>query len=199
MRLVMSSVGFSLVASVVALSCKTSTPLDGRIDGKPLPVVEIVKGDELVIEHDGRKETVRLLGVHAFAAGADAKTDALAAASTKALGAQLLGKEVTLTTGEPRKDSYGRHLAYVQQAGADVNRRMLEEGSAVVYTEFAFEREADYLSAEKAARQARRGLWADAAASSLVVGLRKQWAEARAKFVDRAPAADELLVAEPEN
>jgi endonuclease YncB( thermonuclease family) len=49
-------------------------------------------------------------------------------------------------------DRYGRLLAVCKAGSVDLNRRQVEEGWAVAY--------GDYFDAERAARDAKRGLWA---------------------------------------
>jgi micrococcal nuclease len=70
------------------------------------------------------------------------------------------GQKVTLVLDQSERDRHGRLLAYVHLAdGRLVNRLLLEEGLVIVYRRFNFERKADFLAAEAAARGKATGLW----------------------------------------
>ncbi len=70
------------------------------------------------------------------------------------------GQRVSLTLDNPVRDKYGRLLAYVHlQDGRILNRVLLEQGLAVVYRKFSFNKKQDFIAAEGQARQAKRGLW----------------------------------------
>jgi len=72
------------------------------------------------------------------------------------------GQQVTLTLDTPARDKYGRLLAYVYLPdGRLLNALLLEKGLAAVYRKFSFRMKEDFLAAEAAAREARRGLWAE--------------------------------------
>lgn len=53
-------------------------------------------------------------------------------------------------------DTYGRVVAKCSVGGTDINRSMVASGLAVAFRRYS----TDYVSAEDAARSARRGLWA---------------------------------------
>jgi endonuclease YncB( thermonuclease family) len=58
-------------------------------------------------------------------------------------------------------DQYGRLLADIEAAGQSVNRRMVADGMAWHYARYS--KDAGLAAAEREARAARRGLWADKA------------------------------------
>ena len=72
-----------------------------------------------------------------------------------------------------------RYLAYAELDGNDVNLKMVEAGMLMVYTEFSFAREAQYLEAEQKARAKKTNIWLGAKSTKLIRGLRKQWGEFR--------------------
>jgi endonuclease YncB( thermonuclease family) len=172
-------------------------------DGKPavlapndiVRVVHIVKGDEVEVEKDGKLARVRLLGVHAFSSVmTDAQLSALAAGGVAALTELIGQKPVRLSFDKTVQDPSGRYLAYLDKDGADVGHGLVAQGWAVVYTEFPFAREQDYLAAETPARVSGRNLWGLRPAADLVRGLRRQWLEARIAH-GAAPLTDALLIA----
>lgn len=160
--------------------------------GDTVRVVDLVKGDELVVEKDGDRAELRLLGLHAFAAIMhDPALKAHSDAAKAFVKQMLVGKDVQITLGKTAKDIHGRYLAYVSIGGVDQNINLIKEGHAVVYTEFAFEREQAYLEAEATTRVASKGLWGTPAAVQLIHGLRGLWAETR-KHGGEASLQDDL-------
>jgi micrococcal nuclease len=124
----------------------------------PVAVAEVVAGDELRLA-DGR--VVRLAGIRV--PGGDAPR--LAAAAQAELRALLDGQAVRLAIAEVPLDRYGRLVAQVERGdGLWLQGALLERGLAQVQTRPGEAARADrVLAIERAAREARRGLWADAA------------------------------------
>ena len=73
---------------------------------------------------------------------------------------QLVKGQTVAVIGSKR-DKYGRTLARLEIGGRDVNRQMVEDGLAWHYTQYDHDQRLD--AAERDARAAKRGLWADAA------------------------------------
>lgn len=167
------------VALVLGACTSAGTPLELQ-SGATAEVDQVVKGDELILEADGKTARVRMLGVHAFAAVIDdPKIKELETKAKDWLSTELDGKSVRVVLGQVPQDSHGRYLGYVEVAGNDINRSLIEQGRAVVYTEYPFERETAYLTAEAKARRQKSGVWATVAAVKLVKGLREQWRDSR--------------------
>jgi endonuclease YncB( thermonuclease family) len=129
-----------------------------RAEG-PLAVAEVLAGD-LIRVADGR--VVRLAGIRVPAGGA---AERFAEQARAALRGLLDGQPVTLVPVEAPYDRYGRLVAHFERAdGLWLQGALLERGLAQVQTrpgEAA--RAAVMLALESAARDARRGLWAEAA------------------------------------
>ena len=179
-------IGTTACWSVASISDEDAEPAE-LATGDTVKVAEVIKGDEVVVEKEGKKAKVRLLGVLAFADEIqDEVVDRWRKASIEYLQSTYVGHEVTVTLGKTAKDRHGRYLAYLARKGADVGEAMLAEGRSIVYTEYGFEREAAYLAAESRARKALQGLWSEEKPSQLVRGLRVQWSEFRAKREGRA-------------
>ncbi len=77
--------------------------------------------------------------------------------SRDGLRALVLRKSVTIHGQE--RDRYGRVLARLEIEGQDVNRQMVADGLAWHFTRYSDD--ATLAEAEREARGARRGLWAD--------------------------------------
>lgn len=104
---------------------------------------------------DGRE--VHLAGIETVAA---ARADGSAA-----LGALVAGRNVSLRGATDAPDRYGRQPAFVFVEQAPVQHQLLAQGDALVSGAIADKAcAAELLASEVAARQARRGIWADSAA-----------------------------------
>jgi micrococcal nuclease len=78
-------------------------------------------------------------------------------ASKKALSEKVFGKDVVVIA--KTKDKYGRTVGHVMIDGRDVNLEMLEDGMAWHYEKYDHNKR--LREAEKSARAAKMGLWAD--------------------------------------
>jgi micrococcal nuclease len=124
-----------------------------------LAVAEVLAGDQLRLA-DGR--VVRLAGIR-VPNGEDAP--ALAGQAHAELSALLDGWRVRLAPAPASYDRYGRLVAQVERGdGLWLQGVLLERGLAQVQTRPGEAARAEpMLAIERAARSARRGLWADAA------------------------------------
>jgi len=107
---------------------------------------------------DGRE--VRLAGIESVMSEKSANRSA-------ALSAIVAGQEVTLRGADDTPDRYGRQPAFVYLSSSDtlVQGLLLSQGEALVAADVADKDcAATLLTAEAAARQAKRGTWADPAA-----------------------------------
>jgi micrococcal nuclease len=126
----------------------------------PLAVAAVPAGDRLQLE-DGRE--VRLAGIRV---PREAREDAGSARRARdALAELAAGRDVRLGIGAAASDRYGRLVAQVERAdGLWLQGALLERGLAQVQTRPGeARRAAEMLALERAARQARRGLWGDPA------------------------------------
>ena len=135
------------------------------------PVVRVIDGDTLAIKLNGREERVRLLGINAPET-VDPKMP------VQCFGPEASNRAKDLLTGQTvrleldpsqgRYDKYGRLLAYVWLAdGTNVNLKMIQDGYAYEYTyDLPYKYQAEFKTAEFAARTANRGLWSPETCSS---------------------------------
>lgn len=167
---VLSLVQDILVAMLISLGIfvpvATTTPTESAVASTTLySVVKVVDGDTIHIEMDGKKETVRLIGmntpetvdprrpVECFGKEASAKAKEL-------LDGQRVRIETEASQGE--RDKYGRLLGYVtREDGLFFNNYMISEGYAYEYTyRLPYKYQAEFKAAQKSAEAAGRGLWA---------------------------------------
>jgi endonuclease YncB( thermonuclease family) len=152
----------ALALSAASPSIAVELP-QGLVPGGAGRVVEVIDGDTVILE-DGRE--VRLVGIQApkLPLGrAGYPTWPLAPEAKTALERLALAQEVTLGFGGREVDRNGRMLAHLfrEPDALWLQGAMLEKGLARVYTFPDNRAMAEALFArERAARDARRGLWA---------------------------------------
>lgn len=137
-----------------------------KFKGQPSYAVDrVIDGDTVVLAIDGKRTTVRLIGVDTPETVHPNKPvqryGREASAFTKRL---LTGKRVFMERepGSNTKDRYGRELAYLYlETGLLVNKEIISKGYGFAYTKYPFGKMEDFRKAEAQAREAKVGLWAD--------------------------------------
>jgi micrococcal nuclease len=156
-------------SAATALEDATSTEEIFKDAPNELPlysVVRVVDGDTIVVNVDGKNESVRMIGVdtpelndsrtgvQCFAEEASDKTKAL-----------VIGKKVRLEkdSSQGDRDKYTRLLAYVfREDGVFVNRTLIAEGFAHEYTyDGKYKYQTELKAAQASAESAEKGLWAE--------------------------------------
>lgn len=125
------------------------------------PVVEVVDGDTIKIEYEGRVESVRLIGVDTPETVHPNKPVEPFGPAASAFTTNLLaGKTVYLRFGEERRDAYGRMLAYAFRAsdGLFVNLELVCRGYGRI-TSFQHQYMKQFEQCQEQAQNARKGLW----------------------------------------
>jgi micrococcal nuclease len=169
-----TTVALALVLTTAVAACAADdSPLRG-------PVLEVTDGDTIVVRVDGRREKVRLIGIDAPELHDSGKLEREIArtgrsrAAIQADGARaaafarslLGGRDVRLEVDVEPRDRYGRLLAWVWLPdGTLANAAIVRAGFATLLTIPPNVRHTETLrDAERDARSAGRGLWADAPA-----------------------------------
>jgi endonuclease YncB( thermonuclease family) len=143
-----------LIAVAVIARCKPewiSTEVATRTDGG----YHAIDGDSFSI---GQSE-IRLYGIDApeyrqpctDASGADVRCGRMA---RDALSKLIAGQNVKCRSIE--RDRYGRQVSICRTGTIEINREMVRLGWAIAYRKHAL----DYVSAEREAKAAKRGIWA---------------------------------------
>jgi endonuclease YncB( thermonuclease family) len=141
---------------ILLFSLALATPADAYLlAGR---VVRIVDGDTLVLEVDGYRQRVRFAGIDA-----PERNQPWGEAATRELRRRLAGRAVVIEWH--KKDRWKRLIGVVRLSGEDIGRQLVDRGLAWHYKRYQNEqtpsvREA-YSASEKAAQDARRGLWSD--------------------------------------
>ena len=134
------------VIATTAAAAPDAQPIGGK-------VVAIIDGDTVDLL-DGEKTThrIRLHGIDAPEKGAP-----FSRKGRQALADLVLQKQVAATPVD--RDRYGRTVARLQVDNRDVGLVLLDAGWVWHFTRY--DRSIEYAAAERRARDARRGLWAD--------------------------------------
>ncbi len=143
----------------------TITPPAATTTSTPYKIAKVVDGDTIDVELGGKTSRVRLLGINAPESVDPRKTvECFGREASAHLKDLLTGKDVALESDATQGDAdkYDRLLRYVYLGdGADVGRSMIADGYAYEYTyDKPYKYQSDYKTAEAAAREAKRGLWA---------------------------------------
>jgi endonuclease YncB( thermonuclease family) len=151
-----------------SLPCPCSSARPGGGDRPPVPlrvrfratVTDVVDGDTIdVRKRRGGSERIRILGIDTPEVYGGVECGGRAAS---ALMKRLARGTVKVTTDprQPKRDRYGRLLAYVSRSGTDLGRRMVSKGRAKVYVVGSrFSRYSSYIRAQRIARADSRGTW----------------------------------------
>lgn len=144
------------------------TPCATLAPGPTHTVIRILDGETVALDDSTELRLIGGLAPRAGDVNAEAGTWPLEAAARDALRRLVRGKSVELRFAADRLDRYGRRRAQAFLIEGDGRRwvqgSLLQQGLARAYVE-AGDRSclADLLAAERPAREARLGLWADAA------------------------------------
>jgi micrococcal nuclease len=129
-------------------------------------VTAVLDGDTIRIERDGRKQTVRLIGVDTPELGDRKRRDEppqpFAREAASYARHTLQHRRIRMEfEGRERLDRYGRLLAYVfLEDDTFFNRELVRQGYGRAYTRFPFRFAKEFRALQDEARAARRGLWA---------------------------------------
>ena len=134
-------------------------------------VAKVIDGDTIDVLMDGKKVRVRLIGLDTPEIVDPRKPVQCFAREASDKAKQILsGQSVRLETDESQDtyDKYGRLLAYVYLSdGTNFNEYMIAEGYGHEYTyRLPYKYQSEFKAAEKEAREAKKGLWADGVCDS---------------------------------
>ena len=121
----------------------------------------VVDGDTIIVNIDGKKERVRLIGVDTPETKHPNKPVEYfgreASAFTKLM---VEGKKVRLEYDWQKRDKYGRLLAYVYlEDGTFLNAEIIKQGYGFAYTRFPFKFLDEFRQYERETRNNNKGLW----------------------------------------
>lgn len=147
----------ALLGALICGAASAAQALEGQVTG-------IADGDTLTVLVDGRREVrVRLAWIDAPETGRGQKRPGqpFAQAAKGSLSEICFRRRASVQVVD--EDRYGRAVGRVFCGGRDANLEQVRRGYAWAYRRYDPPRE--ILEAEREARAARRGLWADPGAS----------------------------------
>jgi micrococcal nuclease len=139
-----------------------------RSAGTSASVVSVIDGDTIEVElENGVTERVRYIGIDTPETVHPSKPVQCFGKEASARNKELvLGKAITLVRDVTDRDRYGRLLRYVYVDNVMINETLVREGYANVYTYPPDVRyDALFRTAERFAREEKKGLWSGACTS----------------------------------
>ena len=141
-----------------------------QIPNPPQPglyhVTKVIDGDTLAINMDGKKETLRLIGINTPETVDPRKpVECFGKAASNKAKELLENQNVKIETdpSQNERDKYDRLRACVyREDGLFFNKYMIEEGYAHEYTyNLPYQYQNEFKTAEALAKENKKGLWAD--------------------------------------
>lgn len=136
-RFVAEAMGCTVIWNEATQTVSIST--DGNAQpakAKTYKVVRVVDGDTFVVDFNGKEEKVRLIGIDTPESvhPDSSKNTAAGVTASEYTKSLLTGKSVELEFDVQERDKYGRLLAYVYVDGYMLNKKLLQDGYAVIAT-----------------------------------------------------------------
>lgn len=126
-------------------------------------VLQVYDGDTILVDMNGTKEEIRFIGVDTPETRDPRKPVQCFGKTASAYTNELIGQNRVRLEADPlntNRDRYNRLLRYVYLPdGTLVNLKIVQDGYGFAYTFFPVEKAQQFEDAEKAAREANRGLW----------------------------------------
>lgn len=141
--------------------------------GNDARVVRVNDGDTVTVSLNGRREKIRLIGIDAPEMGQGSWGGRAKRHLEDILSSS---RSVSVEYDMERRDKYGRLLAYIRTTdGRLVNAEMVRDGYAVLFT-FPpnVKHVGEFTSAQRQARERKRGIWGNDGLSQLPVDWRRQ-------------------------
>lgn len=163
-RLAVRYLVVSALAAVVLAGCAETAEGPAPSAGAgSVPVTRVVDGDTIEVQLGGREVDIRLIGIDTPESVAPGQPiECYGRRASAYTESRLEGEIVRLEFDVERLDRYGRTLAYVWVDDELFNETLVAEGYAVVTTFPPNVMYVDrFLAAQRAAREAGRGLWGE--------------------------------------
>jgi micrococcal nuclease len=126
-------------------------------------VVEAVDGDTIVVDMNGKKETIRFIGVDTPETHDPRKAVQCFGVAAAAYTKDLIGSNNVRLESDPintNRDRYNRLLRYIYLPdGRLVNGEIIKNGYGFAYTGFPFTKSDEFIGYQVTARTEGKGLW----------------------------------------
>src|SRR3989344_92064 len=161
-----SSQSTQIPSPTVKLATVQETLTPTKAKSNLYAVTSVIDGDTIQVTIDGKKETIRLIGINSPETVDPRKpVECFGKEASVFAKSKLTGKSVQLeadsTQGE--RDKYKRLLRYVfLEDGTNFGKLMISDGYAYEDTyDLPYKYQAEFKKAQKDAETAKKGLWAD--------------------------------------
>lgn len=128
-------------------------------------VVRFVDGDTITVDMNGKRETVRMIGVDTPETHKPNTPVQCYGPAASAYTKNLIGNQRVRLEADPtnqNRDRYDRLLRYVYLPdGRLVARELIANGYGFAYTLFPFQKAEDFVATEATAKEQAKGLWAN--------------------------------------
>ncbi len=164
-----SAIAVVVIALLLSLTLSNGDDLPSTTQSNdktgPFEVVRVIDGDTIVVEKNGQRETVRLIGIDTPEVDSPfTQTECFGPEASNFTQSILLNEAVLLEVDPTQddRDIYDRLLRYVYLGNTNVNQLLIQEGYAYEYTfRTAYSLQQEFQQAQDAARLANVGLWAE--------------------------------------
>jgi endonuclease YncB( thermonuclease family) len=123
-----------------------------------------VDGDTIDVNMNGSVETIRFIGVDTPETHKPNTPVQCYGPEASSYTHSLIGKNSLRLEADPldtNRDRYGRLLRYIYLPdGTLVEAKLIGEGYGFAYTQFPFQKKAQFIALEQSAKQSGKGLWA---------------------------------------
>jgi micrococcal nuclease len=121
----------------------------------------VIDGDTIIVNIEGKKEKVRLIGVDTpETVHPNKPVEYFGKEASEFTKKMVEGKKVRLEYDWQKRDKYGRLLAYVFLTdGTFLNAEIIKQGYGFAYTKYPFKYLDEFRRYEREARENGRGLW----------------------------------------
>lgn len=151
-------VAIAILQPKIAAPSQSTTPNPGFYT-----VVRDVDGDTIVVNMDGKDETVRFIGVDTPETHKpNTPVQCFGPQASNFTSTAVSGKTVRLAADptNDNRDKYGRLLRYVYlEDGSLLDQTLVEQGYGFAYISFPFQKKTDFIAAQTRAQSAKLGLW----------------------------------------
>jgi len=161
--------------------------LSGQLLASQYRVIQIVDGDTIVVNYQGKSEKVRLLCVNTpESVHPDKKQNIpMGKVTSDYTKKKLNGKYVDLKFEGKLRGKYGRLLAYVFVDGRNFNLELVRQGLSPYYTKYGLSQRYDkkFREVERFARDHRLNIWGDPELTQKYLRLKSKWGQQRSQIV----------------
>lgn len=158
-------------------------------DGDIVRVIDVIDGDELLIEKDGTQTNLRILGIKSFNSSlSDPLITEYGRVCFQYLRSTAKNQKAKIKIPSKRVGGQGRLLGTLflaDQSGQyrfDLGKDLISKGYSMVYSRYDFDLMLKYLEVENQSKLEKNGFWGNKTISNRVISMKNIWEEE--KLVD---------------